>query len=424
MKEFIADPLGLLERAVREYGDVVRFRLGPMVEHLVNHPDHVAHVLQSHQANYDKDTRSSSHLRRICGDSLLTTNGAEWRRRRDLIRPAFRKGCVQEFTTLMVDSCGTLLDGWEREAERQRDAASEMTRLTYTIVARALFSTDVRVGASEMEPVMRSLMDISFERLRRVVNLPSWVPTAENRRFRTALAEMDRMVYELIDSHRQSDRYDDLLSMLLRVADDASGQRMTLRDVRNETITLLIAGHETTANALSWTLHLLATHPEIQEDVRDEVASVLGGRPPVVDDLARLELLTRVVHESMRLFPPIWIIERRAIADDEIAGFHIPRGSGVVVSPWTMHGHPGFWEQPDVFDPSRFESGHNPAFMPFGGGQRFCVGNEFAMIEAKVILAMVLQRFRVRPVDGAVIRPFAGITLPPAHGMPLRFDPL
>jgi cytochrome P450 len=193
--------------------------------------------------------------------------------------------------------------------------------------------------------------------------------------------------------------------------------------LRNETITFLLAGHETTANALSWTFHLIANHPEVEERLREEIHRVLGDRTPELEDVAKLIYTKRVIQEAMRLYPPIWIIERRAIAEDEIAGYHIPAGSSVVISPYALHRHPAFWKNPEEFNPSRFESPPPDAYIPFGAGARFCIGHEFAMLEARLIVAMVLQCFRLRAVQGHPVEPMPDITLRPRHGMRMTLHP-
>jgi cytochrome P450 len=215
----------------------------------------------------------------------------------------------------------------------------------------------------------------------------------------------------------------DLLGLLMQVRDEASGDGLSDRQLRNETTTFLLAGHETTANALTWTFHLLGRHPEVAHQVRDEARSVLGGRPPTLDDLPRLALTKRVIMESMRLFPPIWIIERRVIADDEAGGYHLPAGSAVVISPYALHRHPAFWHHPESFDPSRFELPAPEAYIPFGAGPRFCIGREFALMEAQVITAMVMQDMEMQPVLHPPVEPWPGITLRTRRGLMMTVHP-
>jgi cytochrome P450 len=424
---FRNDPLELVTTATAEYGDIVRFRLGPHVEHLLNHPDHAAHVLQKRRGNYDKDCRSTSFIKRVCGESLLTASGDVWQHRRSLLQPAFHRNHVHGFADLMVDATTAMLERWPRSTGPvELDLASEMMRLTYTIVARGLFSADLSSGAERIKPAMRLLLEETFTRIRSIFNPPSWLPTPGNRRFDQALGEVKRVALELIEEHRsdRSAKRHDLLTMLLGALDPDGDDGFGIEQLRDEVVTLLIAGHETTANALTWTFHLLATHPGVQDRVHDELSTVLNGRNPTLDDIPKLELTTKVIKESMRLYPPVWIIERRALADDTIGGFHIPKNSSVVICPWTMHRHPDFWEAPGEFQPDRFDQAPPPAYLPFGGGPRVCIGHEFAMLEARIATAMILQRYRLRPVSGAPVEPHPGITLPPLHGLPLIIEPL
>lgn len=423
---FQKDPLGLIADSAREYGDVVRFRLGPQVAHLVNHPDHAAHVLQKNFDNYDKNSRSTRSIKRVCGESLLTSNGEVWRRQRKMVQPAFHHQSIKGFAELMAESCENMLNRWSDEPEvSTRDVSSEMMRLTYTIVARALFSADLSGDAGKIEPAMRILLDHTFERLSKIFAFPGWAPTPKNRQFHRALEDVDNTVTEIIEQHRShSSEQNDLLSMLMGIRDEDTGEGLDELEIRNETVTLLISGHETTSNALTWTLHLLSKHPEIQDRLRGELLQTLDGRTPCLEDIPKLEFTTKVIQESMRLYPPIWIMERNVIEEDVIDGYLIPKGSSMVICPWTMHRHPAFWDEPEEFRPDRFGDSVNPAYMPFGAGQRFCIGNEFAMLEARIIIAMILQRYRVSPIPDARIEPMPGIALSPRYGLPIELQRL
>ena len=425
LPEFRRDVLGFMLASAARHGDVVRFRLGPQVVHLLNHPDYVRHVLQSQQQNYDKQTRSAAFIKSVTGDSLLTSNGEFWQRQRRLAQPAFHRHHLAGYARQMTRATADLLQTWQRRTppEAPLDMAREMMRLTYTIVGRTLFSTEVGADADTLERAMAVILPHTFGRLGNIFNWPDWVPTPANRRFQRALASVNEVVYRIIAEHRQSNDPDgpdrDLLATLLRVRDGETGAGFTDEQLRNETITFLLAGHETTANALTWTLYLLAQHPVIAARLQAEVRSALGDRVPAMEDLPRLGFVKQVVQESMRLYPPIWIIERRAVAGDVIGGFGIPARSAVVVSPFALHRHPQFWESPDRFDPERF-AGTSPvpaAYLPFGAGPRFCIGSEFAMLEAQLILAMLVRSFEFRMVPGQRIEPLPGITLRARHGL-------
>jgi len=430
--EFRRDVLQLGVDAARAYGDVVRFRLGPHVIHLINHPGLVEHVLVHNQTNYDRATRSAAQIALVCGQSLLTTSGAVWLRERRLAQPAFQQRRVDTFVPVMTSATGVMLDRWLNNVrdDRPLDIASELSRLTYTIVGKALFGADVSRDADIVECALGTLLDHTYARLERLVNLPLWVPSRRNRRFRDARLAIDRVVYRIINERREGhDDHADLLAHLLRTVDDgASGTSgaMTNEQLRNETITLLLSGHETTANALSWTIFLLATHPEIERRFRSELAAVLGdAREPSLEDMTRLEYTGMVINEALRLYPPIWILERRAIQDDFIGGYRIPGGSTVVVSPFILHRHEAFWPNPDSFDPERFAAARiagRPAhaFLPFGAGPHHCIGAHFAQLEARLILAMLAQRYRLELVPNHPVEPKAGITLRLRHGLRMR----
>jgi len=411
---------------------VVRFRLGPLVLHLAAHPDAIRQVLQDRAELYDKTTRSSAKIRGMTGLGLLTASGETWQRQRRMIQPGFRPAAVAGFVARMVEATEAMLSRWHGRMATgvPFDAASEMMRLTYTIVGRTLFSADVSGDADAVEHAMEVMLAHTYRRLQSVVDFPLGVPTPANRRFRAARATIDQVVSRILTERRQQPErteVPDLLSILLRERDEA-GRGMDDTELRNETITLLLAGHETTANALTWTLYLLAGHPETAERLVAEVDAVLGGRVPTAHDLTALPFTERVIREAMRLYPPIWAIERRAVEEDAIGGFRIPAGSTVVVSPWVTHRHPDFWDDPERFEPDRFtpeRSAGRPqlAWVPFGAGPRYCIGGHFAMTEALVITALVMRRFRLRLVPGHPVAPLPGITLRARDGVRLTVEP-
>lgn len=429
LREFRDDVLGLVVRSAAEYGDIVRVRLGPQVVHLLNHPDLASHVLQKNSANYDKLTRSSASIRNVTGESLLTCNGEFWKRQRRMDQPAFHHRQIAGFAEKMTTATAAMLARWQarENPDDPLDIASEMARLTYSIVGLTLFSFDTDRDAETIERAMRTLLPHLFERLGQVIQPPLWLPTPANRRFHRALADVDRVVYRIIASHREEiargETFNDLLALLMQARDPDTGAALGDAQLRNETITFLLAGHETTANCLTWTFHLISKHPEIERQLLDEISTVLGDRTPTVEDLPKLVLTRRVIQESMRLYPPIWIIERRAIGEDTIAGYRIPKGSSVVIAPYALHRHPGFWESPETFDPSRFEQKPPAAYLPFGAGPRFCIGNEFAMMETTLITAMVLRQFHLAMVAAHPVEPMPDITLRPKFGMRMTVLP-
>lgn len=430
---FRRDVLKLLLESQRQYGDVVRFRLGPMIVHLLSHPGHIKHVLIANQHNYNKDTRSSGIIRSVTGPGLLTSSGDFWLRQRRLTQPPFQPRHLPAFTDIMTQATAGMLERWHNHASAGQpiDVASEMMRLTYTIVGKSLFGADVTTDLDTVERAAAIILEQLYHRLEKIVELPQWVPTPRNLRFRRALRTLDQIVLRIIhQEHTRPKNQADLLSLLLHRRDEETGQGMSETQLRNETITLLLAGHETTANALTWTWYLLAQHPEVERQVRAEVSQVIGQRVPTFADLAKLEYTTRVIKESMRLYPPIWIMERRVLGDDVIDSYRIPRGSSVVLCPYVMHRHADFWDEPERFDPERFrpervEQRHPNAYVPFGTGQRLCIGNHFAMMEAQIILAMVMRTFRLELVPGCRVLPKPGITLRSRDGLRMTLhDPV
>ena len=423
LRAFRRDVLGLMLESAREYGDVVRFRLGPLVVHLLSHPDQVEYVLQSAR-NYDKATRSSAKISSICGSSLLTSNGEPWKRQRRLMQPSFHRQQIAGMGADMILLTAGMLERWQAAQLRGQtvDIAAEMMRLTYRIVAKTLMGAEGESDSSAIEQAITTLLAHTYRRWGKVIDWPAYVPTPGNLRFRRALQVVDQIVYRIIAEHRADRGKRNFLSALLQERDGETGDAFSDSDLRNESITFLLAGHETTANALAWTFYLLSQNPDVEQQLRAELSTELGGRPPTVEDLSRLSFTTMVIQESMRLYPPIWALERRAIADDLIGGFFIPAGSSVVISPYVVHRKEEFWPEAERFDPTRF-SRRQRAYIPFGSGQRLCIGSEFAMMEARLILAMVLQAWHLEFLPGEAVTPEPGITLRPKNGLRMRVSP-
>src|SRR6185437_12041327 len=423
LREVQRAPLELLRDGFRDHGDVVRYRFGATRALLLAHPDHIRHVLHDNQRNYDKQNVDYAMLRRLLGNGLLTSDGAFWHRQRRLIAPMFHRQRVAGFCSLMVDSTLEMFERWEFFALRGEpfDVASEMTRLTLTIVAKALFSTDV---SDDAEAIGEALTEVNRQLGEFSVFDMIWmIPTSRKRRFRAAVHALDQVVGKIIDERRRAaHRNEDLLSMLLDAVDQDTNKTMTPRQVRDEVLTLLLAGHETTANALAWTWYLLSQNPEAEQKLHREVTGVLGRRTPGGLDLPQLPYTRMVVEESMRLYPPAWAISRRAIGDDEIGGYRVPGKANIIICSFVTHRHPAFWEEPERFDPERFsperaEERPNFAYLPFGGGPRICIGNAFAITEAQLVVATIAQRYRLRLAPGHPVELHPLITLRPRHGM-------
>jgi len=423
MLEVQRGPLALLQKGFREYGDIVGYRFGTLRACLVAHPAYIQHVLHDNHRNYDKNNFDYAMLRRLLGNGLLTSEGAFWRRQRRLMAPMFQRQRVAEFCPLMVESTVEMLERWQDLAASAQpfDLAAEMGRLTLAIVARTLFSTDL---SGEASAIARALTEANQQLSQfSLMDLIPLIPTARKRRFRDALSTLDGVVGKMLAARRgATNRGADLLSMLLDARDEDTGGSMSERQVRDEVLTLMLAGHETTATALTWTCYLLSQHLEIEARLRDELAAVLGGRTPTIGDLPDLSFTRMVIEESMRLYPPAWVVSRNAIGDDEIGGYRVRRGTSMMMCSFITHRHPAFWPDPERFDPDRFTaalSRERPAYsyFPFGGGPRVCIGNNFAMTEAQLVLAMIAQRYRLRLVPGHPVELQPLVTLRARHGM-------
>lgn len=428
-RAMLRDPLGHLERDWRTYGDIGCVRIGPLRHYFLIHPDHVQHVLQERNRNYVKGP-IIARTKVLIGEGLFTSEGDFWRRQRRLAQPAFHRTRIAAFADMMT-ACGRdMLDGWAGAAASGTsfDLASEMGRVTLRVVGKALFSLDLQGEAALVGDALVEALDFVTHRAFNLFVPPMWVPTARIRRFRRALAVLDDMVLHIVHERRRASdpNATDLLGMLVAARDEETGEGMTDRQLRDEVMTFVLAGHETTAVALAWIWYLLARHPAVEHHLRDEVTTALGGRAPTLDDLPGLRYARMVVEESMRLYPPVWAYGRQALEEDQVGGYRIAAGTPLSVIPWLTHRHPDFWPDPGRFDPERFApertaTRHRFAYLPFSGGPRLCIGNEFALMEAVLLLAMTVQRYHVALADPErPIEPDVKVTLRPRGGMPVR----
>jgi cytochrome P450 len=418
----VRDPLGFNTRVDCAFGGVVRIRALPGFHYfMVTDPDAVEHVLHTNQKNYRKPALFTRTVGRLAGLGILTSEGETWLRNRRLIQPAFHRQRIAAMVAVMADAAGRTAD---RLAEASRagrpvDMLAEMTRMTLGVATRTLFSADVRGESDEIGKAVREAFEHVSGLMHSPVTAPDWVPTPRNRRFHRARAKLDHLVYGLIRERRRTGAdAGDLLSTLLLARDEETGAAMTDRQVRDEVLTLLLAGHETTAAALAWAWYLLAENPDAAGRLRAEAEALLGDRPPTSDDLLRLGYARMVFEESLRLYPPAWGQPRQAIADDEIGGYFVPRGSIVGPCQWVTHRRPDLWDEPERFDPERFAPGrsegrHRFAYYPFGGGGRVCVGATFATAEAQVALTVLGRRFDLALVPGRAVEPDPTFTLRP-----------
>ena len=426
LSRFRREPLTFLKSIAHRYGDIVYFRLGPKDVYFLNHPDLIKDVLVTRNNNFIK-SRVLQKARRFLGTGLLTSEGEFHLRQRRLVQPAFHRDRLIGYAAVMAEYA-------VRAADRLQDGALiemdlEMMRLTLAIVAKTLFSAEVESDANEIGKSLATILNMFDAVLAPFSEILEKLPLPANRRAREAREKLDAIIYRIIkDRRREAVDRGDLLSMLLLAQDhEGDGTGMSDEQVRDEALTLFLAGHETTANALTWTWYLLAMNPEAEAKMHAEIDRVLGGRTPGFDDLAALQYTERVFSESMRLYPPAWIIGREALHSFDLDRHRIERGSFVVMSPYVMHRDPRYYPEPERFDPDRWLpeiSARRPkfAYFPFGGGPRVCVGERFAWMEGVLLLAALAQSWRFRLVPGHPVEPLPLITLRTRHGMKMTVE--
>jgi cytochrome P450 len=418
LREYAKNPLGFLSRCAREYGDIVQLRFVGQTFYLLSHPDLIEYVLVENNRNFTK-TRILRRNGRLLGEGLLTSQGEFWRRQRRLAQPAFHRKRIAAYGEVMAAFADRSFEGW-RDGQTI-DVHEEMMRLTLEIVAKCLFGADVRAEAKDVGRAMKVALE-DFSSQRRLIRIPKSIPTPHNLRFERAARRLDAIVHTIIEERRKSEEdRGDLLSMLV-LAEDESSERMTDKQLRDEVMTLFLAGHETTANTLAWTFWLLSLNVAAEAKLAEELERVLGGRTPTVADLPQLPYVERVIKESMRLYPPAWVMGREAVGECEVGGYRMPAGSSALMSQWVVHRDPRYHHSPQRFDPDRWAAGYEKelprfAYFPFGGGPRQCIGAGFAMTEARLVLAAVAQRFRMELVPGQRVEPYASITLRPKEGI-------
>ena len=420
---FRRDPLKFFSDVARDYGDIASLQLFNFRTIFINHPDMIEDVLVTNARKFHKG-RVLQANKRLFGEGLLTSEGETWLRQRRLAQPAFHRARIAAYGETMTRFVERASAQW-RNGE-QRDIHAEMMAITLQIVGKTLFNADVTGDAREVGKTLEILLKMAAN-FGRTIFVPLWVPTPRNLRARMGIRRIERIIYRIIAERRASGRdTGDLLSMLLAVQDE-DGSRMNDRQLRDETITLFLAGHETTANALSWTWWLLAQNPRVESRFHEELHGVLGGRAPTIDDLPRLAYTNHVLTESLRLYPPAWGIARLTMEPHEIAGYRILPGNGVACAQWTVHRDPRWFDSPEEFRPERWEDGLAKrlprfAYFPFGGGPRQCIGNTFALMEAALVLATIAQKFRFRVVPGHPVETLPSITLRPKHGIQVTLE--
>lgn len=425
LKQFQEEPLRAMMELFHEYGDAIRFRaVFNFYGYLFFHPDHYKHILQDNNRNYTKMPHPSlALLRPVVGNGLLTSDGDFWRRQRRLAAPAFHRQRIASFAGTMTAAADTMLESWHTLAQdgRPLDINEAMMHLTLEIVGKTLFSIDLTREADAVGEAF-SVVNEEVARLTGIpfANIGQKIPfLPSTRKINKNTGVLTEVVNGIIQERRKSDlETEDLLGMLMSARDEKTGEGMSDQQLRDEVMTIMLAGHETTAVALAWTFYLLSEHPTVREELEAEMDGVLNGRLPNIDDVPTLTYTTMVLEESMRLYPPAYAIARWGNEPDEVGGYATPANAVITMSPYITHRHPEFWDDPERFDPQRFSperKAERPryAYLPFGGGPRLCIGNNFAMTEAILLLASIVQRYRLTLLPGIPVELEPLITLRP-----------
>src|SRR5919202_1996996 len=440
LRDFRGDRLlDTMEQAWAKYGDVVRFRVGPRTVHLISHPDLSHKVLVKEKETFFKIQEGTDRkigLGLVLGEGLLTNRDQHsWFARRRMLQPVFHRRRMATMVEEMVSVGQQMLSRWEElyEPEDVINIHEEMMRVTLDVINRTMFGADVTREAGRVGVAMTILTRYAFAQAGNPFSMPPWMPTRRNKEFHRALETIDSVVLGLIRA-RQAARDSgeqprgDLLDMLLDAEDAETGERMTDQEVLDEVKTVFAAGHETTANALTWTWLLLSQHPEVGEKLKTELDTALGGHTPISANVPNLRYTKQVFDEVLRLYPPVPALVRRVIRATTLGGYEIPANSRALISIYNIHRHPGFWEEPTSFEPERFSpehraSHHDLAYMPFGAGQHKCIGNNFALMEGPLLLAMIAQRYELGLVPKRPVEREVAVTMRPREGLYVRLRP-
>lgn len=425
LPQILKDPFAFVTHAREVHGDIYTLDLGLSKIVMLNHPRHAQYVLRDNARNYHKGGALWDAVRDMLGNGLVVSEGDFWLRQRRMMQPQFHRQRIAALTTLMVEAISGVLDTWQHIAETGEDfnIASAFDRVTMSVILKTMFGTGL--SATEMDEAAQAMtIGLNYVMQGTITHpLPDWMPLPGKKRYQQAMARFDQIVYRIIAECRRGEHTENhLLAMLLDMVDEETGESMTDQQLRDEVATLFLAGYETTSITLSWAIYYLGQNPDMMQRLRAEVDEVLGDRLPNVADLRQLPYTQMILQESMRLRPPSYWVPRTAAEDDEIDGYFIPAGTNVVSLTYMYHHHPEEWENPTEFDPERFTpensaKRHKFAWVPFGAGQRMCIGRDFAMMEGQLALAMVAQRFDVTAVPGHVTKPQLTSTLRPKGGV-------
>ncbi len=426
--QFVEDPLFFIEKYSSEYDGIFRVKTAKFLEQfaIVTKPDYVKHILQDNNKNYQKSF-GYRIMKLLVGNGLLTSEGDFWRRQRRLAQPAFHRERLAAFAQIFVDEGNALLNEWSNLPEGSTvNVSKDMMKLTLSIVCKSLFSSDVDDAIETVNREFHIANESLINRITAPIKIPLWIPTPHNIAEKNAYSTIRNVVKKLIEKRRNStERYDDLLAMLMEARDEDTGEMMSDIQLQDEALTVFLAGHETTAVALSWLFHCVDENPEVEQKLWDESNTVLNGNNPSLDDLRQLDYTRMVVDETLRLYPPAWIIGRCALEEDVIGGYRIPKGVNLLMPVYHIHRDPRYWDEPQKFIPQRFtkeksKSYHKFLYFPFGGGPRLCIGNNFALMEMQLIVPMILQKFKLSKPKNFQLKKDPLITMRPNPEMTME----
>ncbi|WP_428666771.1 cytochrome P450 [Runella sp.] len=432
--DFVRNPLSFLEKMQKEFGEagLVKLNLVNRDFFLVLTPEDTKHVLQENNRNYHK-SEAYKVLAIFLGNGLLTSEGDFWRRQRKLAQPAFYKQRLALMVEMMNEEVMNLLKRWEQHTKNEAlDMSEEMLNLTLRIVTKALFSTDVKHRLGGISESLNEIMHFADNTLKSFIRFPLHIPTPRNQRFKRAVEKVEAVIYSIIEGRREelkqdeNVRYDDLLDMLIHAKDEETGETMNNQQLRDEVTTIFMAGHETTANALSWALYLLSKNTDVAQKLREEINTVLGeDGMPTFENVRELRYTLQVVQEVMRLYPPAWIMGRKALGEDQLSGHPIEANTYLILPIYLLHRNPAYWQRPNEFYPDHFlpeNTKNRPtyAYIPFGGGPRMCVGNNFALMEMQIVLALLIRKMDFLLVEKNETKPDPLVTLRPKKALKMK----
>jgi len=429
LPQLFKNPFGYLKRARENYGDIYNLNLGISKMLIVNHPRQMQHILVDNAQNYRKGGAMWDAVRAMLGNGLVVSEGSFWLRQRRMMQPQFHRQRLAALTELMVSAMNEALDTWEKSANGSDfNVAPAFSELTMKVITRTLFGTGL--NQDEMDRVSNALDYAVNYILKAIVlnSLPAWMPAPGKKEFARSIQQIDETVYRIIaDSRKHHGESNHLMAMLLDMVDDETGEGMTDQQLRDEVTTLFLAGYETTSIALTWAWDFLTHRPDVMEKLQAEVDAAIGDRPPTFSDLMKLPYSRMILNETLRIRPAAWQLPRTAIEDDGIDGYHIPAGTTITGLIYMCHYHPEEWDNPEEFDPERFrpeksEKRHKFAYMPFGAGQRKCIGMDFALMEGQLALAMVAQRYKLTKTSENLAEPQLSTTLRPKGGVLVKLE--